>query len=62
MRVKILHSRAGDNVNYDAGQVYDLPDARAERWISAGFAVAADESAAVVEPVVADEPKRGRRR
>ncbi|MBD9542942.1 hypothetical protein IB276_26200 [Ensifer sp. ENS04] len=64
MRVKILQSRAGDNVNYDAGQVYDIPDGRAQRWVASGFAVAVDEvvSAVATEEVVAEEPKRGRRR
>jgi len=38
MRVKILQSRGGVDVSYDAGEEYEIPEARAERWVAAGYA------------------------
>lgn len=52
MRVKILQGRVGTTEVFNGGSEYDIPDARAQRWIAAGFAVAVDGAPAVVEPVV----------
>ena len=74
MRVKMLNSRVGANETFDGGSEYDLPYARAERWVNAGFAeLVAGVVPAVVEredaielavkPVpVETAVKRGRRR
>ena len=48
MRVKMLNSRVGVNETFNGGSEYDLPEARALRWIDAGFAVPADEVAVVI--------------
>lgn len=51
MRVKMLVSRVGVDVTYNAGSEYDLPEERAARWIDAVFALPADGEIAVSEPV-----------
>lgn len=43
MRVKMLVSRVGVDVTYNAGSEYDLPDERAQRWIDGAFAEAVGE-------------------
>lgn len=49
VRVKMLNSRVGVNETFNGGSEYDLPEARALRWIDAGFAVPADEIAVVID-------------
>lgn len=51
MRVRMLVSRVGVDVTYNAGSEYDLPDDRAGRWIDGVFAVPADGEIAVIDPV-----------
>lgn len=52
MRVKMLNSRVGVTETFNGGTEYDLPEARALRWVESGFAMLVDDEIAVVEPVV----------
>lgn len=59
MRVKMLVSRVGVDVTYNAGSEYDLPGVRALRWIEGAFAEAVVEAAVVeaaAETVVEPPP------
>ncbi|PDT79964.1 hypothetical protein [Sinorhizobium sp. BJ1] len=56
MRVKMLNSRVGVNVTFDGGSEYDLPEARALRWIAAGFAVSVEDVAEAAPAEVEFEP------
>jgi hypothetical protein len=50
MKIKMLETASGDTT-YKKGQVYEIPDAKAQRWIAARRAVA------VEEPKKADKKK-----
>jgi hypothetical protein len=49
MLIKVLVSMSGPSETYTGGQVYEVADERAARMIARGFAVSAEETAAVVE-------------
>jgi hypothetical protein len=48
MKVKLLSPRSGTDGSYGAGEVIDLPDAEAKRYIADGLA---EEAPAVVAPM-----------
>jgi len=55
MKVKLTAIMAGPDGNHDAGEVLDLPKAKAKEMISGGYAVAVDEKAEAEAQEEADE-------
>lgn len=63
MKVRFLVTRtvqAVDGETYEAGQVYDLPDASAQRWKDRGVAVDDDGTGPVA--TAAQKPATGKRK
>lgn len=70
MKVRFTETRVADDwrkgtdaeERYEAGRVYDLPEASAQRWISRGACVAVPDAVSVAPPEVRKRTAPGRRK
>lgn len=57
MRVRILTDLSDETRGYVAGELTELPDDKAERWIRAGIAASAEIAPAALEAAALDDAR-----
>lgn len=64
--VRILESRSGDRFDYRRGQIVDLPEEQAKKWIARGIAAQTDEKAPtpanLAERAISQQAKKAEKR